>query len=572
MSVFKCKMCGGTVEFNKGDTVGVCQYCGTKQTVFYFDEVNRTPTNRFTIIQKPDYNVSIKELVENEAFINDERKSVFALGKDYEGNPIYEDLDEIQHLLITGASGFGKSNLLRSIVYSFLSKYRADELNLLLIDPKGVELTVCNGLPHLLVPVVSDPRKAVGTLGWAVSESVSRLRTFSENNVRDIEGYNNICGNNSQDKLPPIVIIIDDYYQIYEAVPNMTEDSVLKLLQNGRACGIHLIITTSQVTKKLLPEKIKNSFPSKASFVLNTKAESVYILDRSCAERLTVVGDMLYSSLGGSGLKQIKCGYTDDNDIKGIVDAIKSTIPPYDETVLADIEGQGRENETDEASDGSDTEEMLPKAIEVVVENQKASTTLLQNKLKLGYAKAARLIDELEERGIIGPFEGSKPRKVLISKQQWYEMNALASVGTVKKTKPIENVQLDDIIQQLSNNSVQPPSASPASPPSTPPKYDKRRDRIVLNHDKTSPKNLYVFRSNTRNTGEARTYLYVDGLKVKVDTDRGFALQVPLGEHTIQFKRAALTSDAVKLDFSDEYKIYTVKFNPKVFKIDIEIE
>lgn len=220
----------------------------------------------------------------------------------------------------------------------------------------------------------------------------------------------------------------------------------------------------------------------------------------------------------------------------------------------------------------NDSDELLSKAIEVVVENQNASTTLLQNKLAVGYARAARLIDELEERGIIGPFEGSKPRKVLITKRQWYEMNAMANGKTEIDIKPNESLTLDEAIQRVQTQSVQPPSAPPVSLPSTPPKYDKRRDRIILNHDKTSPKNLYIFRSNTRNTGEARTYLYVDGMKVKVDTDRGFALQVPLGEHTIQFKRAALTSDAVKLDFSDEYKIYTVRFNPKVFKIDIEIE
>lgn len=432
MSVFKCEMCGGNLLFNKGDTIAVCESCGTKQTVFYFDDSNKNSGNKFTIVQKPDYDVSIKELTENESFINDSRRLVFALGKDYKGNLVYGDLEEVQHLLITGVSGYGKTNCLRAILYSLLCKYDPNNLKFIIFDPKSVEFSDFNGFPHLLVPVVSNPKKSEGALSWLTTESLKRMKVFSDCGVRDIDAYNELAEKSDElNRMPDIVAIIDDFYQVYDESPKEIEESILRILQNGRTCGIHMVIASLQADKKFLPERIKNSIPSIISFALRTKAESKYVLDRSCAERLTTVGDMLYLPLGTSILKQVKCCFVNDSNVRELKELIAeraSNNSIYDEEVNMQIERLIPRSEKPKSfNDDSDADEMLPKAIEVVVEAQEASTTIIQRKLKLGYARAARIVDELEARNIVGPYEGSKPRKVLITKQQWLEMNALSN-------------------------------------------------------------------------------------------------------------------------------------------------
>ncbi|MBQ9227474.1 MAG: DNA translocase FtsK [Eubacterium sp.] len=424
MAVLKCEICGGNLSLNKGDKIAVCESCGTKQTVFYFDDSNKSDNNRFTIVQKPDYHVDIKELTENKEFLNNSSELTFALGKDYKGNLIYGDLEKLQHLLITGASGYGKTNCLRSIIFSFLCKHNYYSPKLLLIDPKKIEFVDFDNSPNLIVPIITDPRKASGALGWAVSESLRRMQAFSDTGVRDINGYNRFVeSHDDMEIMTPMVIIIDDFYQVYSQVPKEIEDSVLKIIQNGRICGMHLIISSLQADRKFLPDRIKNSIPSKLSFVLRTKAESRYILDRSCAERLTTVGDMLYLPLGTSELKQIKSCYISDEVVGELREYITKQV--YGDAIQNEIEQKAAQNDPNFALDEKESDMLDPlfeQAVEIVLQEGRASTSFLQRKLSVGYSRGVKLMDQLEEKGIIGPQDGAKPRDIRINMQQWIQM------------------------------------------------------------------------------------------------------------------------------------------------------
>ena len=416
MAVLKCEMCGGNLSLNKGDKIAICESCGTKQTVFYFDDNNKSESNRFTIVQKPDYHVDIKELTENEEFLNNSSELTFALGKDYKGNLIYGDLEKIQHLIIAGASGYGKTNCLRSIIYSLICKNNFTSPKLLLIDPKKIEFSDFESVPNLIVPIINDARRASGAIGWAVSESMRRMQCFSDCSVRDIDGYNKFAEKHEDlERMAPIVIVIDDIYQVLANNYKSIEDDILQLLQNGRICGIHLVIASLQADRKFLPDRIKNSIPSKISFVLRTKAESKYILDRSCAEKLTTVGDMLYLPLGTSELKQIKCCYISDEYVQILTDSIANSYNKYDETIEKEFEN----NNTDESLDS-----LFDAAVEVVLEKDLAMVSVLQRKLSIGYSRASKLIEQLEKEGIIGPQIGTVPREIRITRQQWQNMKA----------------------------------------------------------------------------------------------------------------------------------------------------
>lgn len=412
MAVFKCEICGGDISFNKNDKIAVCDYCGTKQTIFYFDDKN-TPNNRFALIQKPDYFVSVKELVENEEFKDNKNDLIFALGKNYKGAAVYGDLEKLQHLLITGVSGYGKTNCLRSIIYSILYKIDGSKTDLLLIDPKKIEFTDFKNAPNLLVPIITDTRKAVGALGWVVSESLRRIQMFSDNGVRDIRSYNEYASKHSNiESLSKLVIVIDDFYQVFSENPKEVEENILKIVQNGRICGIHLVISSLQADRKFLSDKIKSSIPSKITFALSTKAESKYIIDRNGAENLSVVGDMLFLPMGSSGLTQIKCCYTSDEDVNELNNKF---------TITSKKEIQSNHN----MQVDKDTDELGPlfeKAAEIIIENGCASTSFLQRRLAISYIRATKIIDQLEEKGIIGPANGAQPRKVIINIQQWMEM------------------------------------------------------------------------------------------------------------------------------------------------------
>lgn len=377
--------------------------------------------------------VTLREIVDTPQFRSAKSKLNVALGKDITGNIACADLAKMPHLLIAGTTGSGKSVCLNSMIVSLLYNATPDEVKLLMIDPKKVEFSIYNGIPHLLVPVVSDPRKASGALGWAVTEMLNRYKLFSENNVRDMKGYNALC-KKCEDKtpLPHIVIFIDELSDLMMAAPNEVEDSICRLAQMARAAGMHLVIATQRPSVDVITGLIKANIPSRLALSVSSSIDSRTILDVAGAEKLLGNGDMLFNPVGIAKPVRIQGCFLSDEEVESVVSFIKNQEKAdYDEEVLKEIDRQAaaekkKGSAANMADSGEEADEMLPKAIEVVVEAQAASTTLLQRRLRLGYARAARLVDELESRGIVGPYEGSKPRKVLITKQQWLEMNALS--------------------------------------------------------------------------------------------------------------------------------------------------
>ena len=407
-------------------------------------------------IEVPNKNksmVSLREIIETPIYKNAKSKLNVALGKDITGNVICADIAKMPHLLIAGTTGSGKSVCLNSMIVSILFNATPDEVKLVMIDPKQVEFTVYNGIPHLLVPVVSDPRKAAGALGWAVTEMLQRYKMFSEKSVRDIKGYNKLAEtDNTVTPMPHIVIFIDELSDLMMAAPNEVEDSICRLAQMARAAGMHLVIATQRPSVNVITGVIKANIPSRIALSVSSQIDSRTILDAAGAEKLLGNGDMLFSPVGISKPVRVQGCFLSDEEVETVVKFIKSQSDEkkYDEGVMQEIERQAametsKKASSAAASDDSDSsgDEMMPKAIEVVVEAQMASTTLLQRKLKLGYARAARIVDELEQRGIVGPFEGAKPRKVLISKQQWMEMNALAN-SSAPIENPIETDEYDE--------------------------------------------------------------------------------------------------------------------------------
>ncbi len=390
---------------------------------------------------KSRQSVTLREVIDHPQYKNAKSKLNVALGKDITGEFVYSDLVKMPHLLIAGTTGSGKSVCLNSMIVSILYNATPDEVKLLMIDPKQVEFTIYNGIPHLLVPVVSDPRKASGALAWAVTEMLTRYKTFSENSVRDIAGYNSICESQGKKKMPQIVIFIDELSDLMMAAPNEVEDSICRLAQMARAAGMHLVIATQRPSVDVITGIIKANIPSRISLSVSSQVDSRTIIDSVGAEKLLGNGDMLYYPVGIPKPIRVQGCYLSDKEVENVVTFIKSQEQTvYDDVVMKEIDKQAaqtgsKKKDTSASADEGEkgpADEMLPKAIEVVIEAQSASTTLLQRKLKLGYARAARIIDELETSGIIGPYEGAKPRKVLITKQQWYEMNALAQGGANK--------------------------------------------------------------------------------------------------------------------------------------------
>ena len=371
--------------------------------------------------------VPIRELIDSKEFVNAQSKLSVALGKDIAGNLAVTDLAKMPHLLIAGATGSGKSVCINSIIVSLLYKATPQEVKLLMIDPKVVELGVYNGIPHLLVPVVTDPKKAAGALGWAVKEMLQRYKLFADNGVRDLTGYNQLAQEREDlTEMPQIAIIIDELADLMMAAPRDVEDHICRLAQMARAAGMHLIIATQRPSVDVITGIIKANIPSRIAFSVSSQVDSRTILDMGGAEKLLGKGDMLFYPVGASKPQRIQGCFVTDKEVEQVVSFIKeSAKATYDDQILTEIEANTpvEKGETSGGGGGfSEDDSILPAAIECVVEAGQASTSLLQRRLRLGYARAARVLDELEQRGIVGPFEGSKPRTVLLSKERWIEM------------------------------------------------------------------------------------------------------------------------------------------------------
>lgn len=356
--------------------------------------------------------VFIREVLESEAFVNFNKNLAFSLGKDIGGNCVVADLTKMPHLLIAGATGSGKSVCINTLIISLLYKYSPQDVKLLMVDPKVVELNVYNGIPHLLIPVVTEPKKAAGALNWAVNEMSRRYKLFADNSVRNIEGYNELASKGKvTDKLPWIVMIIDELADLMMVCPNDIEEYIGRLAQMARAAGMHLVIATQRPSVDVITGVIKANIPSRISFAVSSQIDSRTIIDVAGAEKLLGKGDMLYYPVGESKPIRIQGAFISEEEVEKVVNYIKnqSAEPEYKSEILDEMD-------TESKSDDGDYDELLEEATRIVVEAKQASTSLLQRRLRIGYNRAARIIEQLEERGIISGRDGSKPRQVLIGK------------------------------------------------------------------------------------------------------------------------------------------------------------
>lgn len=367
--------------------------------------------------------VRLREVIDCDEFRNFKAKTAFALGKDISGTPIIADISKMPHVLIAGTTGSGKSVCINSLITSIIYKADPNEVKFIMIDPKVVELKVYNGIPHLLIPVVTDPRKAAGALNWAVQEMTKRYKMFADNNVRDLKGYNELAELQGEKKLEQIIIIVDELADLMMVAPRDVEDAICRLAQMARAAGMHLVIATQSPRADIITGLIKTNIPSRIAFAVQSQLDSRIIMDIGGAEKLLGKGDMLFLPMGASKPTRIQGAFISDGEVERIIDFVKQEDIKYDEDVMERIEkGVSAEKE----SDGGDADELLPKAIEIVVEAGQASASLLQRRLSVGYSRAGRLIDQLEARGIIGPHEGAKPRAVLMSRAEYAEMTMQA--------------------------------------------------------------------------------------------------------------------------------------------------
>jgi S-DNA-T family DNA segregation ATPase FtsK/SpoIIIE len=373
--------------------------------------------------------VNIRSIIDSKEFRDSQSKLTVALGRDIAGNVSITDLAKMPHILIAGATGSGKSVCINSIIISLLYKASPEEVRFLMVDPKVVELGVYNGIPHLLVPVVTDPRKAAGALNWAVTEMLNRYKIFADNNVRDIKGFNNVARQTEDlSPMPQIVIIIDELADLMMAAPNDVENAICRLAQMARAAGMHLVIATQRPSVDVITGIIKANIPSRVAFAVSSQVDSRTILDGGGAEKLLGRGDMLFLPVGASKPIRVQGCFVSDKEVETVIDFVKkSATADYKEEIMDEIEKQAYKEKSSSknnkhSDDNDDTDTLMPNAIECVVDAGIASTSLLQRRLKLGYARAARIIDEMEARGIVGPLDGSKPRPVLISRQQYLEM------------------------------------------------------------------------------------------------------------------------------------------------------
>ncbi len=378
--------------------------------------------------------VSLREVIDSLEFKKAKSKSSFAVGKDIGGSCIVGNIARLPHMLIAGTTGSGKSVCMNSIIISLLYKASPDDVKLIMVDPKMVELGIYNGIPHLLIPVVTDPKKAAGSLQWAVSEMMRRYKAMSDAGVRDLESYNSIIESQEVDgaKMPQIVVIIDELADLMLVAAKEVEESICRIAQMGRAAGIHLVIATQRPSADVITGLMKANIPSRIAFAVASAMESRIILDTQGAEKLVGKGDMLYAPIGNGKPQRVQGCFVSDSEVEAVASYVKSSyVTNYDQQVMEEIERKalqtGNKTVSEETEPNSDElmgDEMLPAAVDVILETGQASVSMLQRRLKLGYARAARIVDEMEEKGIVGPFVGSKPRAILITKEQWAAMNS----------------------------------------------------------------------------------------------------------------------------------------------------
>lgn len=374
--------------------------------------------------------VRLRSLLETSEYRTAKGKLTVALGQDIEGRIVMTDLAKMPHLLIAGTTGSGKSVCTNSMIQSVLFRARPDEVKMILIDPKKVEFGVYNGIPHLLIPVVTDPRKAAAALNWAVTEMLKRYQMFADAKARDIGEYNELARKDGKfPALPLIMIVIDELADLMMAAGNEVEDSICRLAQMARAAGMHMVIATQRPSVDVITGLIKGNIPSRLALTVASGVDSRTILDGVGAEKLLGNGDMLFMPVGQSKPLRVQGCYVSNQEIERVIEFLKNggQEQEYDQQVIEEIEkaaaSAGKSAGRDDDDDVEEFDEALPQAIEIAVEAGSISTSMLQRKLRFGYARAGRIIDQMEQRGIIGPSEGSKPRKVLITRQQWIEMN-----------------------------------------------------------------------------------------------------------------------------------------------------
>ena len=389
--------------------------------------------------------VRIRDVIESREFTRHPSSVAFAVGKDIGGNNIVGNIAKLPHVLIAGTTGSGKSVCTNSLIVSILYKSTPDEVRFIMVDPKMVELAPYNGIPHLLIPVVTDPKKAAGALQWAVFEMMKRYKMFSEKGVKDLAGYNALAEvDEDVKKLPTVVVVIDELADLMLVAAKEVEESICRVAQMGRAAGMHLVVATQRPSADVITGLMKANIPSRIAFAVASSMESRIILDTPGAEKLVGKGDMLYAPLGDSKPTRVQGCFITPEEIERVVAFVKDAAGEahYDQDVIEKIQqavdaksDKGKAAPTDGAADGDDGDELLPAAVEVVLETGQASVSMLQRRLKLGYSRAARLVDQMEERGYVGPFEGSKPRQLLITREKWQELQ-MAKGAAPAETPP----------------------------------------------------------------------------------------------------------------------------------------
>ena len=391
--------------------------------------------------------VSLREVLDSAEFVKAKSKSSIGLGKSIDGNCVVGNISKMPHLLIAGTTGSGKSVCMNSIIISLLYKAGPEDVKLIMVDPKMVELGIYNGIPQLLIPVVTDPKKAAGSLQWAVTEMLRRYKMMSDMGVRDLESYNSIVVNEEGgQKLPQVVIIIDELADLMMVAAKEVEDSICRIAQMGRAAGMHLIIATQRPSANVITGLMKANIPSRIAFSVASAMESRIILDTMGAEKLVGKGDMLYAPIGSGKPLRVQGCFVTDAEVEAVAEYVKENyVADYNQQVLEEIEKKAQQTGSKKPATASDPDpsdeelegdEMLPAAVDVILETGQASVSMLQRRLKLGYARAARIVDEMEEKGIVGPFQGSKPRAILITKEQWQ----------ARKSGQGEQLEFDDLV------------------------------------------------------------------------------------------------------------------------------